>query len=190
MKKIVALLLTLVLIGCAENSSPRNTNDTCSLSNPGTCITGKKADMSGYEGFTNKKHSFIEKNMDDVLRVFEEKKSGIFYFGYTDCAWCVDALPIMNKVASEQNVNIGYINISDKKAFTNKQLQKVGIHMENYITKDEEDKYELYVPMVLVVEKGNITGIHIGTFENHDAYERNLSKEEETALEKIYKDMM
>lgn len=191
MKRIAILFLALSLFGCADNSVPRNKENVCSLAKPGTCVEGKKADMSSYEEFTveAKDHRFIKRNMEDVLTAFKEKKSGIFYFGFSTCPWCIEALPIMNEVASQKDLLIEYIDIKEKPESLDEQVQELGSYASEFIEKDEEGKFDLYVPLVLVVEKGVAKAAHEGTVDGHNSYERKMSEEEKNMLEKTYQNM-
>ncbi|MEF9920571.1 MAG: glutaredoxin family protein [Erysipelotrichaceae bacterium] len=192
MKKIWIILSLFLLFGCADHSISRDLSDKCDASRPGSCISGKQADMSGYKDFKEKNNQFITMNLEESLTVFKEKKSAILYYGFPECPWCDEALPIMNQVAKDNKLKIYYIDIdaekSDDKTYKN-QVKELSTYMSDYMEKDESGVYRLYVPMVSVVKNGVTTSSNIGTVDSHDAHERKMNDKEKEELKKIYSDM-
>ena len=46
--------------------------------------------------------------------MLENKESGIVYFGFSDCPWCQEALPILKQVLEEQKLNCYYVQTRDE----------------------------------------------------------------------------
>lgn len=199
MKKIVPILILLLLCGCAskpaesESKSKTNTSNYCGdNTKDAACSIEEPADMSGYEDFDGKDSRFAQATMKEALALFKEGKSGILYFGYPKCPWCIDALPVMNEIAKEDGLTIQYIRTRDddkKLMYSEEEKKELISYTEKYLNKDDEGDYQIFVPFVVVVKEGKAISGHIGTVDSHDAHERKMSSEETKELKNIYKTM-
>ncbi len=199
MKKIVLLMLVSLLCACSANTkadkTEQNKKDTyCSdeTDKSSACGIDESADMSGYKDFKETENQFVNSDMQEALSVFQKKESAILYFGYPNCPWCVEALPVMNEVAKENKQHILYIRTRDDKKellYTPKQKKELISYTKQFMEKDDEGEIQLYVPFVVVVKDGNAVSGHIGTVDGHDAHERKLTEKETQELKKIYADM-
>ncbi|MCR0328029.1 transporter accessory protein [[Clostridium] innocuum] len=199
MKKIVLLLMVSLLCACSANTKTEqtktNTKDSyCSdeSDKSSACDIDESADMSGYQDFKDTKNQFVESDMKEALSVFQKKESAILYFGYPGCPWCVEALPIMNEVAKADKQHILYIQTRDDKKellYTQDQKKEMISYTKQFMEKDDEGEYQLYVPFVVVVKDGKAVSGHIGTVDGHDAHERSMTDKEKQELKKLYEDM-
>ena len=167
MKKIVLLLMVSLLCACSANTE-----------------TDKD--------FRETKNQFVDSDMQEALSVFQKKESAILYFGYPSCPWCVEALPVMNEVAKADKQHILYIRTRDDKKellYTPKQKLEMISYTKQFMEKDDQGEYQLYVPFVVVVKDGKAVSGHIGTVDGHDAHERKMTEKETQELKKIYEDM-
>lgn len=189
MKKtiLLALMGILLLSGCTKKEeTPADTPQGCD--DAPTCGLTHPADMSAYEGFMEEENQFVTLDMADFLTKLEEKQSGIFYFGFSTCPWCIEAVPIMNEAAKEADVHIYYI---DKHAESSSEelIQQVEEKLADRLQKNEEGKPTLYVPYVIVLKDGEIIAEHMDTVPGHDAHERKMNEEEQSELKSIYLEM-
>lgn len=197
MKKIVPVLILLLLCGCAskpaESKSKTNTSNYCGdNTKDAACSIEEPADMSGYEDFDGKDSRFAQATMKEALALFKEGKSGILYFGYPKCPWCIDALPVMNEIAKEDGLTIQYVRTRDddkKLMYSEEEKKELISYTEKYLNKDDEGDYQIFVPFVVVVKEGKAISGHIGTVDSHDAHERKMTNEETKELKNIYKTM-
>lgn len=201
MKKLGIVLLVLLLSACSSHTQTKKKTETkkpevssyCKEEESSSCgIDEGSADMSAYENFKDKDNYFIEANMKEALAVFEKKESAILYFGYPKCPWCIEALPIMNAIAKQQDHHILYIPTRDAKKkllYTQKQKQTLLPFVKAYMEKDDKGEYQLFVPFVVVVKDGKAISGHIGTVDGHDAHERKMTKQEQQELTDIYTKM-
>ena len=108
MKKIVLILtalLTLVSCGKQEQEIDKTVTITNSVE-----LNTYDADMRGYKWLYDSEPAFTEITLEESIRIFKEKGSGILYYGYVGCPWCERAVPILNKVAKETGVTVYYLN--------------------------------------------------------------------------------
>lgn len=177
MKKKLILMITLMAmcIGCTSKDV--------------SIIEKKHANMDSYLLLKDKQHNFQTSSFDEALKFINDQKSAVFYIGYPDCAWCKEAIPILNKVAKAQNKKIYYIELYDKegnKTFDQKAYEKFMSIAEDKLDKDEEGNPTLYVPFVFTLKKGVLDKTHISTIDGHNAKEREMSKKEKEKLKDIY----
>lgn len=190
MKKTICWLFISLLLcsSCSANNKKQEDKNPKGCDGDEVCDVTDRADMTSYEGFMDEKHQFIEVPMSDFLLKLDAGATGIYYFGYTTCPWCVEAVPIMNEVAKELDLNIFYI---DKKAETAKEEDSKAIEarIPDKLDKDDDGNPHLYVPYVITIKEGEITSYHTGTVDSHDAHERKMNDKEKAELKKIYREM-
>lgn len=184
---ILCMISLITLCACANQKESEHKSPNACDDGP-TCAVGDPADMSAYEGFTETEHQFIKAPMSDFLIKLDAGADAVYYFGFSTCPWCIEALPIMNDVAKENNIPIYYI---DKKAETSDaaSIQAIEERLADILNPDEEGKPHLYVPLVVVMKDGEIVAHHTGTVDEHDAHERTMNDEEKQQLKQIYQEM-
>ena len=179
MKKwIIAVSLLLFAAGCADKTAAV---ETASL----------KADMSGYENFTETDHHFLASDVQDFLERMDDQETMTAYFGFSECPWCNEALPILNECAEEAGTDIYYINTRPTEDVTNNTempdydllLARIG----SCFSYDNEGNHHLYVPFVVFVKDGEVVMTHEGTVDGHDAHERVMTDEEREEVREIYR---
>lgn len=173
MKKLVVFLFCcgLLLSGCAGQYT--------------------KSDMSGYEGFDDKDHVFVDMSVRDVYEQMNQGKSFAVYFGFAKCPWCISALPVLNEEAKAAGVKVGYVDTrKDPSWQSNLDLTDYDLFLEmfgEYLDYDDNGILHLYTPHVFFVKDGKTVYEHSNTVEGHVAYERPLSAEEEQQLHEYYR---
>ncbi len=187
-KSIFACMLCLLALSACGKETETKQDKPNGCGDEPICDVGKSADMSAYEGFMETNHRFIEAPMKDFLIKLDNQASAVYYFGYSTCPWCVEALPIMNEVAEAENINIFYI---DKKAETSDDESAAAIEarLGDILDRDDEGKPHLYVPFVVVIKDGEVIAHHTGTLDSHDAHERKMNEDEKQELKAIYEEM-
>lgn len=147
----------------------------------------------------------------DYEEVFSilENGTGVIYFGFPECPWCRNLVPVLIDAKDETGVDTIYYfnNMEDRDT---KELNDEG----NIVTKKEGSKnyyklveklesvlgiYEglnddsikrLYYPTVIFVKDGKIVDTHIGTIESQKNPSVELTKDEYNKLEKILEEKM
>ncbi len=183
MKKIMIAVMAVFLCAC---SSSQTKGCPVNMVQP----SGERADMSAYDTLEDDEHVFYKKSMEEVVAMFEEKQSGIIYFGYPGCPWCEEALPVMNEVAKTKGLTICYAETYDGKEYQLKgeTKDKIYSYLDAFLSEDDGEKV-MYVPFVVVVKDGVAVAANAGTVESHDAHERKMNDSEIVELTNIYQDM-
>ena len=196
MRKFFIFLLCLLLTGC-QTAAPSGKEDSNQQADKTESTSGCPEEEPGCIAAddTAGEHQFNEISFDDAIAFFTEKKSGVLYFAFKACPWCQDALPVLTKAIEETGVNVNYIVTRDdtedhNRLYTDEQKALIQPYIEKYMSENDEGVMTLYVPLVLVVKDGVAIDGHVGTFDEHDAKERDLTVDEELELEKIYIEML
>ena len=130
--------------------------------------------------------------MQEAIDMFENQESGILYFGFPDCPWCIEALPIMAEAAKENDKNIYYVQTRDEERnliYTDEEKTAILSYVGQFEDTDDEGNVALFVPLVVVVEDGEALSGHVGTIEGHDAPARQMNEDEQDQLKGIYVEM-
>lgn len=188
MHKLLSIicLLSLLLIGCSATQEKEQEKTVCD-------VDCKQSNMDEYEGLKDGSHVFLDTTYEQALQKMEDDKfTGILYYGYPACPWCEEAVIIMNDVANELKQNIYYVNKKSEDSLSHPELEQKTIKVldEAYgLEKDDNQRPRLYVPEVVIIQKGKIINHHMGTVEGHDAKERKMNEDERLLLTSIYEKM-
>lgn len=195
MKKITMLIcLAVLMAGCAHREElnkgsqekEEQKQNYCD-EEAGVCSLPEPSKESSAVSFMTKI------SMQEALSMLKEKKDALFYFGYPDCPWCKEAIPVLKEVSTEKKKTVYYIQTRDEKKellYSAKEKAKLTPYLRSYMKQDEKKEYQLYVPLVVMVEKGKVLKGHLGTVDGHDAHERLMTEDEVKELKKIYEEML
>jgi predicted bacteriocin transport accessory protein len=148
-KGALSAFLLVTLIGCSSaktkitNTVELNTSD---------------ADMDQYTWIGDEIGDFRKVTMKEVLRLFDEQGSGILFFGYPGCKWCERAVPVLNEAILEKGVTVYYADMKDTYDSSDMDILKQDIY--DALPVDADGNRDFYVPMVVGVKKGKVTGHH------------------------------
>lgn len=128
---------------------------------------------------------------------FLKEGTGIIYFGFPECPWCRAYVPILEKKAEENNVDvIYYCNIREIRENNTKEYQELVGIIKDYLYEDDKGAKRVYVPDVYFVSKGQILGHNNDTSiisggETEKYYTKEVRQELElkidTLIKKVYK---
>lgn len=192
LKVLVAVLSIFLLFGCAkpvENGT--NSNKKIDVSTLNILeFDAEKADMSGYELLTDENHVFKSITLEDSIRLFDEKGSGVVYYGYRDCPFCQQAAPVINNAARDMGVDIYYVDVTSSEGRSDESYDVLVNHIKDFL-KIEDGEPVFYVPQVFVIKDGVIVGDHLSLVESFDMSKgENMSESQQKELKNIYVDMI
>ena len=168
-------------------------------------LNGQKAD-NGKDYIKvniNNDNKIVYADYDTVFDVLDS--TGVIYFGFPECPWCRNAIPVLLDAAKESGLEqIYYLNNSDDrdtkvlkdgKVITekegtsnyNKLLEKLGDKASVYDGLKDEKIKRLYYPTVVFVKNGEITDYIEGTVESQEDPYTPLTKDQRQELKDKYK---
>ena len=155
-------------------------------------ILNKEEDISDAakfaEEYTNVEEDnvFLYRNADEIIRILENG-TGVVYLGFPECKWCQKYVTYLNEAAKENDISrIYYFDILDARSKNTSEYQQIVSLLEEYLEYDEEGNKRVFVPAVIVVDKGEIVGFDDETsLDTHD-----LDDPEEYWTEEEVNDLM
>lgn len=211
---IVIILLTIVVVGACIYSVLNNKNnienDAIKFRNEYMELNDKVNEINGkaYVNVSlNDTNTIKYANEEKILEILDGG-TGVIYFGFSTCPWCRSLVTTLAKVAEEKNEVIYYLDILDiRSSFELKEgkinklregskeyykiLELLDEQLENFYLEDEAgNKYDtnekrLYAPTLVAVNKGEITGFHVGTVETQESGYDKLTSNQVEELESI-----
>ena len=130
--------------------------------------------------------------------------TGVIYFGYPECPWCRNAVPVLIEAAKEAEVDqIYYLNnnedrdtktLKDGKVVTEKEgtdnyntlLEKLGDKASTYEGLEDNSIKRLYFPTLVVVKNGEITDYIEGTVDSQKDPQKPLNEKQKKELKDKY----
>lgn len=150
MKKLISFLaILLFLCGCGTKDSSE-VNYTYE-------VNTKPADMSGYDGMHSTGHMFVNVTVDELFNVIDNKSSGVFYLGRTNCGCCQTCVKYLNEVATNLNVTIYYIDAYDpvRPITDDETIDKLTSYLYDILAEVDGER-SLQTPTVFSVVNGNL----------------------------------
>lgn len=189
-KKQKLLLSTMLAVflcaGCKAPAEPAAT-----ITNP-VEISYEVADMSGYQYLSGETVEFREITLEESIRFFKEGGSGILYYGKDDCYWCNRAVPELNKVALEYGIPIYYINTATYPMPAPEIVNELVSYIEETFLVVEGEGPVFYVPEVIGVKEGKITGAHVSLVDSFEGTikDKQLDDDQKKELQGYYREII
>ncbi len=168
--------------------------------------------LNGKENYVNmnvdSNNPFVYAKYDEIVNLLK-KGTGIIYFGFPECPWCRNAVPVLIDAANELGVDkIYYFNalsMRDKKSLdenNNIVVEEEGTKEYKQLVElmyDELPVYEglndntikrLYFPTVVFVKDGKIVDMVVGTVDSQKDPHIQLTKVQYNELKTLYEEGM
>lgn len=207
MKKVVLFVVVISLVfltGCGKKMESV-TKDEVKFQKEYENLNGKKqGDKKNLEVSIPDSNKMKYINSDEVISILE-KKTGVIYFGFPNCPWCRNAVPVLIDAAIDSGLDsIYYANLLEerdtKKLDDEGQIVTEKEGSEAYykivdLLKDSLGVYEgldddsvkrLYFPTVVFVKNGKVEAVHIGTVDSQKDPYKELNSKEKEQLKDIY----
>ncbi|OLU38945.1 TlpA family protein disulfide reductase [Ileibacterium valens] len=187
------VMAALFLSGCqmsTTNKEQQSADEQIENQNTG-CDSEALACMPGEtdsEPEAKDEASFNEMSFNDAISFFEDKKTGLLYFGFADCPWCQEIVPILDQALKENGKSVHSIQTRDSelnRLYSDEQKAEIEKYISDYMSEDDQGVLTLYVPLVLYVENGEVVDGHQGTVDEHDAHERKMTDQEKQEVTEI-----
>lgn len=182
MKKILLVLVVILLTACGKDVTVYTDGAKFEQEYEELNEKGIAVDID-----TNANIKYLELN--EVLDFFENK-TGVIYFGFPNCPWCRNIVPVLLEVLDEEKYPMYYYNPKDVRGTENEEFKKLMTILDPYLTTNNEGVKTLYVPDVYFVKDGKIVGNHLGSVETQTNPYEKLTEEQLRELKNIYKELV
>lgn len=207
MKKFVLFLMvaSLFFVTACSNIKEENTKDEKKFKEEYESLNGKAQGEKKIMSIDISKDNGMEYvDSSEVLNILE-KKTGVIYFGFPNCPWCRNVVPVLIDALHDTDLDkIYYANLLEER--DTKKLDEEGrivVEKEgskNYqkiieILHDKLGSYEglndegikrLYFPTVVFVKNGKVEDIHIGSLDSQEDPYKKLTEKQYEELKAIY----
>lgn len=212
-----AILLCLLVIGFTLNSNGLIKNPKLDNSD---AIKFKKEyeSLNGtYDTKRDREYLRVSINSDNVVKYANfteisdliDHGTGVIYFGFPECPWCRNVVPVLLEAAETTGVDkIYYFNALDMRdekvldasgtIVTTKEgsseyktlLTKLNKYLSPYEGLNDDTIKRLYFPTVFFIKDGVVVGSHEGTVSSHIDSKVQLNGKQRLELKDIYEKYM
>lgn len=148
-------------------------------------------DMTEYQDFTDENHVFMRTTMKESFRLLDEQASGILYFGYSTCPYCLKVVPILNDLAKKYGQMVYYIDVfNTQDPISDADIER---YLKDYadVLEKEDGEPVFYVPQVFVIVNGQIIDGHTGAVDSYDpSTQSELTSDQRKELTLILESMI
>lgn len=211
MEKIKVIAVSALAIICLLVVTIKYTNeetDAIKFKEEYETLNDKKDSNEYINVDIDKENPIVYADAEEVIDLIKND-TAVIYFGFPECPWCRNAIPVLLDAAKELGIEKIYyynaLSIRDKKSLD----ENGDIVVEDEGTKEYEELVELlydyltiydglndntikrlYFPTVLFVKDGEVIGLHISTVETQENPYNELTKEQYEELKTIYYDYL
>ena len=198
---VLMVILVLIKVPKYENDSVKFKNEYESLNNKDTGYNKKYLEMN-----IDEDNPIVYVEFDELINIIKND-TAIIYFGFPECPWCRNAVPVLLDVANELGIDKIYyynaVSIRDKKALdengnivveeegTEEYKELVELlydYLPVYDGLNDDKIKRLYLPAILSVKKGKIIGLHTSTVNSQKDPFTKLNNKQYEELKSIYFD--
>jgi hypothetical protein len=142
-----------------------------------------------YDGLTGRVmlYQIDEAQLERVLQT-----DGIVVIANPNNGWSQQAIPVLNDVAIKQNIRVEYVNGASLRDANSPTTQALVRQIQNAPFLNDYDPVfydQLYMPLVIKVQGGQIVLAHVGTVSSHRLIQGNippLTTEQKAELALLY----
>lgn len=213
MKKNILLIVTVILASIALILSlytfkDKVIKDNIKFKNEYESLNGKlnSHDKEYVKVELDDDNPYVYATYDEVMDILKNK-TGVIYFGFPECPWCRNMVPVLADAAKELGIKkIYYFNALDMRDIkslddngnivTEKEgtkeyyelIEALGDSIGSYEGLNDDSIKRLYFPTVVFVKDGKILNAHIGTLDSQEDPYVVLNKNQKNELKNIYID--
>ncbi len=204
MKKILFSLLIIMLVfvtGCDQNTEK---TDAVAFKEEYEALN---SDDEYHDIDISEDNAIKYSNYQEVMEVLDG--TGVILFGFPECQWCRNAIPVLLNAASDMEVETIYyfnaLSIRDTKKLDENGnivvekegteeyynlVEKLGDKLPVYNGLNDDTIRRIYFPTVVFVKDGEVTDIHMSTVDTHMSGDDLLTTEQQEELYLIYQENM
>ncbi|MEQ9763292.1 hypothetical protein ABPS01_01210 [Streptococcus sp. ZJ151] len=128
--------------------------------------------------------SLITANGSETLSKMTSGQAGIYYYGFPECPWCQELVPVLERVLKEEEKTAFAVDIHDKQysqtdSQTLKSFYQAQVKQEN-----------VSVPFLVAISEAGEVRTHVGTVDGHNAKTAKMTKEQQEELAKTLRELV
>lgn len=175
------VLICLLLVGCGvkkpviDNNQNDNQNDVLKFK--------EEYEVGNSNGIVMniKETSKVKYLTVEEVVSFLENKTGVIYFGFSNCPWCRNILPVLLDTVT----TINYFNPANFRGSDDENYKKIMTILDPYL-ESNDGKKTLFVPDVYFVKNGKIVGHQLGSVASQKDPYVKLNDKQVMELSDIY----
>ncbi len=175
MKKLLVFLALIFLVSCSSDAHLTQ-----------TVANSYDVDMSVYQGMDAYDHHFKGIAPEEFVKLYVEDKTGIFFFSSPSCEYCQKAVAKLETACVNLGVSVYYIDTDSNDYPFSEYRSNIYDILYDKLPVDEQGKKALYIPLLFVMENGEIKNVHVGLTDKVYDESEDMQKE----LVAIYEDVM
>ncbi len=210
---IIAVIFLIIFSIINKNSLKKEKNQEVKVSDA-TKFKNDYENLNNKTNDNNQKYPEVSISDDNVVKytsykeinsILDNKKTAVIYFGFKECPWCRNAVPVLLQAVSSTGLDkLYYLDIKNDRNELKKengQIKTVKEGKEDYNKlvsrlSDKLDVYEgledntikrIYAPTVMFIKNGEVVSIHTSTVESQKDPYNILDKNQRKELYEIYK---
>lgn len=211
-KIVLFILIVLLLSGCTNKELTSKEKEALKFKEEYESLNGKSTNNRKYRKVEIEKDNPMRyKSASDIVKMIEEKKTFIVYFGFDSCPWCRSVVPTLLEVAKDLEVDtIYYVDVKEirdvlklgenEEVITEKKgeesyyklLELLDSVLDQYLLTNEDKKEidtgekRIYAPSVVSVVDGVAVELESGISEEQtDAYMKLTEKMKQDTYHKF-----
>lgn len=206
MKKIIMCLMILLLVGCGNKPTQIEEKDSLKFKEEYESLNNKKNsnDKEYVKVEINDDNPLVYATYDEVIDKIKND-TAVIYFGFPECPWCRNAIPVLIDATKELGIEKVYyynaLSIRDKKSLNEngevvveeegtKEYKKLVELLYDYLPVysglNDGTVKRLYFPTVLFIKEGKVIGLHTSTLDSQNDPYVKLTTEQYEELKMIY----
>ena len=149
---------------------------------------GKSVSLDGYKTMSDFSGDsyLVDTSVKEISKFMEEGRTFAFMATFEKCPFCNRAMPYVNKVLTERNLKIGYLDTRKDPSWQNNlDLEDYDLFAElfkDYLELDENNIPHLYVPDMYFIKDGKVVDNFTCSVKGGDDPAAPLTLEQEKEL--------
>lgn len=127
-----------------------------------------------YPKINDRKHVFKSATPSDVIKILKgeygQAEKSVVVLSFPACPWCQEALPRINQVAKEMNIDkVWLLNIREIRDQKTPEYLEIFDLVKDHIefSGNAKEQLKINVPTIMVVGNGEIIASHLSTVSSH-----------------------
>ncbi|MGT2832724.1 hypothetical protein [Streptococcus halotolerans] len=128
--------------------------------------------------------SLIAADGSETLSKMTSRQAGIYYYGFPECPWCQELVPVLERVLKEEETTAFAVDIHDKQ-YSQKDSQTLKSFYQDQVKQEN-----VSVPFLVAINEAGEVRIHVGTVDGHNAKMKKMTRKQKEELTKALRELV